>query len=471
MLAIMKTHKFLAMYMVLISTLFFAGLCMAQKPSGGDWEILFNGKDLSGWRDLNGKHKWEAKDGMIIGTFIKGQPNGFLCTEKEYSDFIFECEVSIDTLMNNSGVQFRSLATPDYQEQRVKFPEGRVHGYQMEVDPKPQKWSGSIYEEGGNRAWLYVTAELNPASQKAFNKYQWNKYRIECNGNSIRTWINGIPTSNLEDARFPKGFFGLQLHANQAGDPEGAWQVRYRNLRVQTANMKFSPIDNIFVVNTIPNDLSLYEKKNGYTLLWDGKTTEGWRAAYQSKFPEKGWEIKDGELTIAPNPGAGSYKKEHIVTKKQFSAFELKFDFKLSEGANSGVKYFVNEGDESKGSATASLEYQLVDDTKIDPADAARTLGSLADIKASTKARGTTKRMGEWNQGVIRVLPSNLVEYWLNGYKILEYQRGSAEFGELVAKSKYKDLPDFGKAQKGSILLENNGSSVSFRSMKIRELK
>ena len=74
---------------------------MAQK-SANDWEILFNGRDLSGWKELNGKHKWEAKDGMIIGTGINGQPNGFLCTDKEYSDFIFECEVWIDTMMNNS---------------------------------------------------------------------------------------------------------------------------------------------------------------------------------------------------------------------------------------------------------------------------------------------------------------------------------------------------------------------------------
>jgi hypothetical protein len=178
---------------------------VGQNSSSADWEILFNGKDLTGWRDLNGKHKWEARDGMIIGTFVTGQPNGFLCTEKEFEDFIFECEVSIDTLMNNSGIEFRNVCTPDYQEQRNKFPEGRVHGYQMEVDPTPQKWSGSIYVDGGNRGWIYTTAELNPEAKKAFKNNQWNKYRIECNGTTIRTWINGIPCVNLEDSKFPKG--------------------------------------------------------------------------------------------------------------------------------------------------------------------------------------------------------------------------------------------------------------------------
>lgn len=467
----MKKLKLSGKLIIIIFALCLSRSGFAQKSSESDWEILFNGKDLTGWKDLNGKHKWEAKDGMIIGTFVSGQPNGFLCTEKEYSDFIFECEVSIDTLMNNSGVQFRSLCTPDYQEQRTKFPEGRVHGYQMEVDPKPQKWSGSIYEEGGNRAWLYVTAELNPAAKNAFDKYHWNKYRIECSGNTIRTWVNGVPASNIEDSKFPKGFFGLQLHANQPGDPEGAFQVRFRGLRVKTKNMLFSPPDDIFVVNTVPNNVSSQEKKNGYYLLWDGVSAKGWRAAYKSKFPATGWEMKDGELNIVKSGNQGSVKNESIITKKQYGSFELKFDFKLSEGANSGIKYFVIDTDKDKGSALSSLEYQIVDDSKIDPSDVKRTLSSLADILASKKTRSSVKRIGEWNQGVIRALPSGLVEYWLNGYKVLEYQRGSIEFAELIAGSKYKDVPNFGKATKGNILLENNGSPVSYRSIKIRELK
>jgi hypothetical protein len=460
----MKRLKLIVMFVALTSAVFFSSLCMAQKQSDSDWEILFNGKDLSGWKELNGKHKWEAKDGMIIGTGINGQPNGFLCTEKEYGDFIFECEVMIDTLMNNSGVQFHSLSTSDYKD-------GRVHGYQMEIDSKPQKWSGSIYEEGDSRGWLYIMAEVNQASQDAFKNKQWNKYRIEANGTTYRCWINGVPTSNLEDEKFPNGFLGLQQHANQPGDPVGTFQVRFRDLRVKTRNLKFSPPDNIFVVNTIPNNLSLQEKKNGYSLLWDGKTTKGWRAANNSGFPEKGWEIKDGEFSVVQNTGQNSYKNESIVTKKQYSAFELKFDFKITEGANSGVKYFVAESDASKGLTSSSLEYQIVDDSKIDPSDVTRTLGSLADLKASKKLRATMKKIGEWNQGFIRILPSNKVEYFLNGYKILEYQRGSAEFLDLVAKSKYKDLPNFGMSPNGNILLENNGSAISFRSLKIKELK
>lgn len=166
---------------------------IAQKSEVG-WQVLFNGKDLTGWRELNGKHKWEVKDGVIVGTDVHGQPNGFLCTEQDFGDFILELEVSIDTLMNNSGVQFRSRSTADYLNYRV-------HGYQMEIDPKPQRWSGSIYDEGGRRNWLYTT-ELNEPGKKAFKNNQWNKYRIECFGTMIRTWVNGIPISHLVDAEF-----------------------------------------------------------------------------------------------------------------------------------------------------------------------------------------------------------------------------------------------------------------------------
>ncbi len=143
---------------------------------------------------------------MIVGTDVHGQPNGFLCTEKDYGDFILELEVSIDTLMNNSGVQFRSRSTADYLNYRV-------HGYQMEIDTKPQRWSGSIYDEGGRRNWLYTT-ELNERGKRAFKNNQWNKYRIECFGTTMRTWVNGIPIAHLVDAESTKGFIGLQLHTN-----------------------------------------------------------------------------------------------------------------------------------------------------------------------------------------------------------------------------------------------------------------
>ncbi|HTE11819.1 MAG TPA: DUF1080 domain-containing protein [Chitinophagaceae bacterium] len=456
----MKKVKYSTLCLLILFNLLYTDAA-AQTKSG--WQSLFNGKDLSGWRELNGKHKWEAKDGMIIGTDVHDQPNGFLCTQEEFGDFILELEVSIDTLMNNSGVQFRTRSTAD-------FLNGRVHGYQMEVDPKPQRWSGSIYDEGGRRGWLYTT-ELNEPGKKAFKNNQWNKYRIECFGTTMRTWVNGIPIAHLVDAESAKGFIGLQLHANNPTDPPGSHQVRFRNIRIKTSDIKPSPPNGIYVVNTIPNDLSLQEKNTGYLLLWDGKTTNGWTGVYASGLQEIGWEIKDSALVAADRTGTVSGKD--IMTTKQFGAFILKFDFKLTTDANSGVKYFV--GNQIKNNsvapadAVAALEYQLTDDS-VPGLAANRTLGSLADIMPSQKTRFSIRKTGEWNQAIIKVFPDNQVEYWLNGYKILEYKRGSAGYLDLVAKSKYKNLPGFGMATKGHILLEGRGGRVFFRSIKIKEL-
>lgn len=465
---------------IFCSMLMTAGITLASVTchAQNGWTNLFNGKDLTGWFEptgINGKHVWKAKDGMIIGSSVPGQANGFLLTEKEYGDFVLELEVSVDTLMNNSGIQLRSLSYPEYNN-------WRLHGYQVEIEPLTLHRSGAIYDEGGMRHWLTTVAELSPAAQNIFKRdnkkgYQWNKYRIEAVGTTIRTWVNGVPTAHLADDKSLRGYIGFQMHANNASDPQGVFSIRFRNIRVQTGDLKLSPLDDALVVNLIPNNLSPQEEKNGYSMLWDGISSKGWRGPNKSEFPKNSWSIANGELsTLKPE---GSEAGEYLVSEKAYGAFELKFDFKFSAGANSGVKYFVNQGDGSKETAMSSLEFQIVDDA-IPNLEANRKLGTLADIKERPAPpslvgapNGTVPvraaRVDQWNRAMIIARPDNHVEYWLNGNKILEYDRGSSAFRELVSKSKYKNLPNFGMSPTGHILLENNGTGVSFRSIKIKQ--
>lgn len=428
-----------------------------------EWQTLFNEKDLSGWRQLNGKASYTVSNGEIVGATVAGTPNSFLATDNEYGDFILELELKMDSMMN-SGIQFRSESSANYQN-------GRVHGYQIEVDPSPRAWSGGLYDEA-RRGWLY-SLEYNEDAKKAYKHGQWNKYRVECIGNMIRTWVNGIPCAHLIDNMTAKGFIALQVHAISKPQEAGR-TIHWRNIRIQTQNLKPSPYDDIFVVNLLPNNISEQEKRNGVHLLWDGKTANGWHGAYQKQFPEKGWEIKDGMLTVLSSHSAVHSNGGDIITTGKYGAFVLQFDFRLTDTANSGVKYFVTV-DENKPGSALGLEYQVLDDDKHPDAklgeNGDRTLASLYDLIPSKKIAAAKKKIGEWNTGMIVVHPDNRVEHWLNGYKVLEYTRRSEDFKKLISHSKYKGFAGFGMGTEGYILLQEHGSLVNFRSIKIKELK
>ncbi|WP_167617962.1 3-keto-disaccharide hydrolase [Maribellus sediminis] len=420
----------------------------------GQWTDLFNGKDFDGWKQLNGKAKYEVVDGVIVGTTVANTPNSFLCTEKDYSDFVLELELFVDPQMN-SGIQFRSESLADYNN-------GRVHGYQCEVDPSDRAWSAGIYDEA-RRGWLY-TVDINPPAKSALKNGEWNRYRIECIGNSIRTWLNGVPVAHLIDDMTPKGFIALQVHGIGNNKDKEGLQIKWRNIRIKTENLKPAPYEGVPVVNLIPNNLSEAEKLQGFSLLFDGKSANKWKSANAETFPEKGWSSEDGMLTVLSRGGGGD-----IVTKQHFAAFEFKFDFMFTDGANSGVKYGLGNNGPSIG-----LEYQILDDSKHPDAKNGvvgnRTLASLYDLIPSEKDKRFIKGANEWNRGRIVVFPDGKVQHWLNGKKVVEYTRGDNIYKALVARSKYANYEGFGMAKESPVLLQDHNDTVHFRSLKIREL-
>ena len=448
---------------LLIAFTFVITNCTAQQTG---WKNLFDGKTLNGWKRLAGTANFTVEKGAIVGTTVLNSPNTFLATEKEYGDFILELDVKLESQQGNTGVQTRS-----HFDASGKKGGGLVYGRQVEIDPSDRKWSGGIYDEG-RRKWLYPVS-LNPAAQNAYKADGYNHIKVECIGREMKTWLNGVPTAYLVDTIDEKGFIALQVHSVK---PELVGKrVWFKNIRIKTSGLKPTPFpQGIYVVNHVPNSLISYEKKNGWKLLFDGKTNNGWIGAYKNTFPEKGWMINNGTLNVEDSKGQESTNGGDIVTKNTYPAFDLSFEFKLTPGANSGVKYFVTLSEGNKGSAIG-LEYQVLDDALHPDAkmgrEGNRTLASLYDLIPAKKTSTSLRPVGEWNIGRVIVYPDNKVEHYLNGVKVLEYVRGSKEYRDLVATSKYKVWKNFGEAPEGRILLQDHGNAVSFRSIKIKLLK
>ncbi len=229
-----------------------------------------------------------------------------------------------------------------------------------------------------------------------------------------------------------------------------------------------------FLAQAQDNLLSKKEMKDGWVLLFDGKTTIGWKGAFQDTFPNKGWKIEKGLLMVEPSDGSESTHGGDIVTLKEYTNFELSVDFKLTEGANSGVKYFVaaNQATPTSPRSAYGLEFQLLDDANHPDAklgsNGNRTLASLYDLIPASLAK-PARPIGEWSTARI-ISKNNHIEHWLNGIKVLQYERGSDEYKALVAASKYKDIPNFGLIEKGRILLQDHGNRVYFKNVKIKKL-
>ena len=224
-----------------------ASLGFARERQKDEWVSLFDGKTLKGWSVHSGFAKYQVEDGAIVGTTVKGSPNSFLCTDRQYGDFVLEFEVRLDPRLN-SGVQIRSTIAEaekvfvfsgrDGEPRQRKIPPDRVYGYQVEIATEKSGSSGSIYDEA-RRAFMLASTKSDPAASKAFKDGQWNKFRIECKGNRIRTRINDVPCVDLTDGMTSRGIIGLQVHG--IGRDAGPYQVSWRNIRIQADDEGVEP--------------------------------------------------------------------------------------------------------------------------------------------------------------------------------------------------------------------------------------
>ncbi|MGC1516647.1 MAG: DUF1080 domain-containing protein, partial [Maribacter sp.] len=218
-----------AKHSILFMAFLIALLCLGceNKPKDDTpWISLFDGEGLNGWTQLGGTATYKVRDHMIVGSTVHDTPNSFLTTDTMYGDFILELDYKVDPSMN-SGIQIRSNSFPFYMD-------GRVHGYQIEIDPSERAWSAGIYDEA-RRGWLHPMTQ-NPEAQKAFKQNEWNNYRVEAIGDTLKTWINGVPAAYLIDDKTDEGFIALQVHSISGEQKEGT-EIIWKDIKIMTDSL------------------------------------------------------------------------------------------------------------------------------------------------------------------------------------------------------------------------------------------
>jgi hypothetical protein len=335
-----------------------------------EWKPLFNGKDFDGWTQRGGKARYHVEDGVIVGTTVKGVPNAFLCTKQDYGDFILELEYRVNPSMN-SGIQIRSLSTPDYHK-------GVVHGYQVEIDTSKRAWSGGIYDES-RRGWLNPL-DGNPKAQAAFKQNEWNHYRIEAIGDSIKTFVNGVPAADLRDSMTLSGFIALQVHGTNQKEP---MQIRWRNIRIK--------------------DLGQHQ----WRPLFDGKTMTGWHA-----LPGGKWEIANGAIRGTSEKS----ERRHglLVTDDTFNDFTVRSQFKVTRG-DSGFYFRV---DESKNNVGVN-GFQVEVDTSYETGGLYETGGRGWVVQHAPDKKTAWYQKGQWNDLVVSAYGPRITVH-VNGIKSAE---------------------------------------------------
>jgi hypothetical protein len=342
---------------------------------------LFDGKSLKGWEQCNGSATYQVRDGAIVGTTAEGSPNSFLCTTREYGDFVLEFEVKTDVALN-SGVQIRSHRYTEDREvttfdgkafARRKQSKGRVHGYQVEIANEQAADSGGIYDEA-RRGWLDELTGRD-AARHAFKDNQWNRYRVVAEGDSLKTWVNGVACADVVDSEDLTGFIALQVHQYKGDKPA---QVRFRHIRIQ---------DN---------------GRHVWKPVWDGKTFAGWTSRGGGE-----WKIEEGAIHAVNKPDDPAIGM--MVSDQSFTDLTARVRIKMTRG-NSG--FFLRT--DPKTSAAYEME---IDEAKGTGGFWESGPGGRKWVTGPTD-NGAAK-LGEWNT-LTASLHGHRIFFQVNGTKTVD---------------------------------------------------
>ncbi|MFC4221276.1 3-keto-disaccharide hydrolase [Flagellimonas marina] len=425
---------------------------------------LFNGRDLENWVRIGGENPFTVEDGIIIGKAKTNTHSTYLATKKTFGDFILEFDVYFNSQLN-SGVQIRS--------HKEHAEEDRLYGHQIEIDPSDRGYSGGIYDSY-RRGWLYPLSRNNKA-RSAIKYGQWNTYHIEAIGNTIATWVNGIQCARIVDNVSLEGVIGLQIHDIPENPELDGAEIKWRNIRILTSNLETNQWQKdlgVPEISYLTNELTEWEKNNGYRLLWNGEDFNGWRSVNSPKIPKEGWHIENGTL-LAIDIG----KPIDLYSENRFQNFEMELEIKIEPGIDSGVQYFVDLDKNGEKATKPIYEFQIIDDNILNLEEIGaqrKSSGSLYNIipYENLSVKGGEKRFGgpnTWNK--IRIVSFNgKVEHWLNNEKTVEFNLSSQMFKSLIDFSQHKNSEDHDQDGSGHILLQNLEGKVSFRTIKIREL-